>query len=154
KSPQIVPEMLMNFMNEMPTLVVTTDPSWEHFSSWWSGVAEAQLAPDDGLKAKVAELTRTAQTTDEKVRALYQFVAADVRYRGLGVGPRPGYTPRRAIDTLTSRWGVCRDVAALLVAMLRVAGVEAYPVLTNVGEPVLPRIAHEGFNHAIVAIPA
>jgi hypothetical protein len=105
------------------------------------------------LKAKAAELVKDAKTDQDKIRALYDFVSSDIRYRGLGVGPRTGYTPRKASETYASRWGVCRDVSILLTTMLRSQGFEAYPVLTNVGEPVLPKVAYDGFNHAIVAMP-
>ena len=151
--PQLVPEVAMNYRTELPMLVVSTDPSWQHFSKWWAELVEPQMKATPEIKAKVAELTEDAKTQDEKIRALYNFVAQDIRYRGLGVGPRTGYTPRPAHETMTSRWGVCRDVSILLTSMLREAGVDAYPVITNAGDPVLDGIAHDGFNHAIVAIP-
>ena len=150
--PQLVPEVAMNFRTELPMLVVSTDPSWQHFSKWWAELVEPQMKATPEIKAKVAELTKDAKTQDEKIRALYNFVAQDIRYRGLGVGPRTGYTPRPAAETMSSRWGVCRDVSILLTSMLREAGVDAYPVITNAGDPVLDGIAHDGFNHAIVAI--
>ena len=152
-SAQLVPEAAMNMTVELPTLVVTTDPSWQHFSQWWAQLTKPQLEASPEIKAKVKELTKNAKTDEEKIKALYNFVAQDIRYRGLGVGPRTGYTPRKAHDTFTSRWGVCRDVSILLTSMLRESGFDAYPVLTNVGDPVLPTIAYEGFNHAIVAMP-
>ena len=31
---QLVGEMAMNYTTEMPMLVATTDPSWQHFSQW------------------------------------------------------------------------------------------------------------------------
>ncbi|HEU0031734.1 MAG TPA: DUF3857 domain-containing protein [Kofleriaceae bacterium] len=151
--PQLVPEAGMAMSNEVPALVLTTDPSWPRFSKWWAEVAEPKMKPTPELRAKAKELTKDKKTADEKIRALYDFVSADIRYRGLGVGPRTGYTPRDATDTMSSRWGVCRDVAILLAAMLRSEGFQAYPVLTNVGDPVLPKIAYDGFNHAIVAMP-
>jgi transglutaminase-like putative cysteine protease len=150
--PQLVPEVAMNYRTELPMLVVSTDPSWQHFSKWWAELVEPQMKATPEIKAKVAELTKDAKTQDEKIRALYNFVAQDIRYRGLGVGPRTGYTPRPAQETMASRWGVCRDVSILLTSMLREAGVDAYPVITNAGDPVLDGIAHDGFNHAIVAI--
>jgi len=150
---QLVPETAMDASTEMPMLVVTTDPSWQHFSQWWAKLTEPQLVATDAIKAKVKELTKDAKTPDDKIKALYDFVAQDIRYRGLGVGPRTGYTPRKAEETFTSRWGVCRDVSILLTSMLRESGFEAYPVLTNVGDPVLSKIAYDGFNHAIVAMP-
>jgi transglutaminase-like putative cysteine protease len=151
--PQLVPEALMNATVELPLLVVTTDPSWKNFSKWWAELVQPTLEATPEIKAKVAELTKDAKTRDDKIRALYDFVAQDIRYRGLGVGPRTGYTPRKAGETFSSRWGVCRDVSILLVSMLREAGIESYPVITNVGDPVLEKIAYDGFNHAIVAMP-
>lgn len=150
---QLVPETAMNFTVELPMLVVTTDPSWKNFSKWWAQLVEPTLEATPEIKAKVKELTADKKTRDEKIRALYDFVAQDIRYRGLGVGPRTGYTPRKAGETFTSRWGVCRDVSILLTSMLREADIEAYPVITNMGDPVLDKIAYDGFNHAIVAMP-
>jgi hypothetical protein len=150
---QLVPEAAMDYTTEIPMLVVTTDPSWQHFSQWWAKLTEPQLEATADIKAKVKELTKDAKTDDDKIKALYDFVAQDIRYRGLGVGPRTGYTPRKAGETFTSRWGVCRDVSILLTSMLRESGIQAYPVLTNVGDPVLDKIAYDGFNHAIVALP-
>ena len=152
-APQLIPEVAMDAITEIPTLIVTTDPSWQHFSKWWAELNVDKIVVTPELKAKVAELTKGAKTDADKVRALYDFVSSDIRYRGLGVGPRTGYTPRSAQETYTSRWGVCRDVSILLTTMLRADGFEAYPVLTNMGSPVLPKIAYDGFNHAIVAMP-
>jgi transglutaminase-like putative cysteine protease len=153
KVPQLVPEQGMAYSQELPALVVTTDPSWQKFSKWWAELTEKQMEPTPELTAKAAELVKGKKTEAEKVKALFDFVSAEIRYRGLGVGPRTGYTPRKAHDTMTSRWGVCRDVSILLTSMLRSQGIKAYPVLTNVGDPVLPKIAYDGFNHAIVAVP-
>jgi transglutaminase-like putative cysteine protease len=153
KIPQLVPEQGMSYSQEVPALVITTDPSWKNFSKWWAELTEKQMEMTPELKAKAAELVKGKRTEQEKVKALYDFVSAEIRYRGLGVGPRTGYTPRKAHDTMTSRWGVCRDVSILLTSMLRSQGIKAYPVLTNVGDPVLPKIAYDGFNHAIVALP-
>lgn len=151
-APQLVPETAMNFSTEVPMLVVTTDPSWQNFSKWWAELTRPQMELTPELAAKVKELTAGKQTDAEKIKALFDFVSADIRYRGLGVGPRTGYTPRKASETYASRWGVCRDVSILLTAMLRAEGFDAYPVLTNVGDPVLPKVAYDGFNHAIVAL--
>lgn len=151
-APQLVPETAMDFSTEVPMLVVTTDPSWQDFSKWWADVTRPQMELTPALTTKVKELVLGKQTDADKIKALFDFVSADIRYRGLGVGPRTGYTPRKASETYTSRWGVCRDVSILLTTMLRAEGFDAYPVLTNVGDPVLPKIAYDGFNHAIVAL--
>jgi transglutaminase-like putative cysteine protease len=54
--------------------------------------------------------------------------------------------------TFGKKYGVCRDKAALLVAMLRTAGLNAYPVLVNVGSKKDEEVPDAFFNHAIVGL--
>jgi hypothetical protein len=63
-APQLVPEVAMNFRTELPMLVVTTDPSWQHFSKWWAELVEPTMKVTPEIKAKVAELTKDAKTQD------------------------------------------------------------------------------------------
>ena len=63
----------------------------------------------------------------------------------------PGYEPHDVCITFDNRYGVCRDKAALLVTMLREAGVSAYPVLIHAGIKKDEEVAQPYFNHAIVA---
>ena len=53
---------------------------------------------------------------------------------------------------LTRKYGVCRDKAALLVSLLRTAGLNSYPVLINVGTKMDPDVPDPFFNHAIVSV--
>jgi len=64
----------------------------------------------------------------------------------------PGYEPHDVSMTFDNRYGVCRDKAALLVSMLRLAGFDAYPVLIYVGPKKDPEVPQPWFNHAITAI--
>ncbi|MBQ9727874.1 MAG: DUF3857 domain-containing protein, partial [Kiritimatiellae bacterium] len=86
------------------------------------------------------------------VRALFDFVSREVRYMGaMAESEAPGYEPHDVSLTFDNRYGVCRDKAALLVAMLRMAGIDAWPVLINVGPRKDPQVPQPYFNHAIVA---
>ena len=85
------------------------------------------------------------------VRALFDFVSREVRYMGaMAESEAPGYEPHDVSLTFDNRYGVCRDKAALLVAMLRMAGIDAWPVLINVGPRKDPQVPQPYFNHAIV----
>ena len=64
----------------------------------------------------------------------------------------PGYAPHDVDITFDNRYGVCRDKAGLLVAMLRLAGFKAFPVLIHVGAKLDPEVPQPFFNHAIVAV--
>ena len=87
------------------------------------------------------------------LRAIFKFVSQEVRYMGLTMeGTSPGYAPHDVDVTFDNRYGVCRDKAGLLVAMLRLAGFKAFPVLINVGAKLDPDVPQPFFNHAIVAV--
>lgn len=64
----------------------------------------------------------------------------------------PGYEPHDVDVTFDNRYGVCRDKAALLVALLRIAGVRAFPVLIHAGSKRDSGVPSPFFNHAIVAV--
>lgn len=151
--PRIVAEPAMPAITDVATLVLyTTIPSWETLSSWWNGIAESKYALNDALRAEVASLTAGKETRDEKVDAIYRFVAQKVRYMGLGTGKKKGLEPKPVTETYETKYGVCRDVASLMVAMLREAGIEAEIVLTNLGASVAKELPVLAFNHAVVAV--
>jgi len=150
--PQIITEPMMVPFDEVATkLVVTTVPSWEYMSKWMYEVSEPSFETDEAIKEKVAELMEGCTTEQEKLEALFHFVADEIRYVGLSMGEGEGYTPHPATRTFKERGGVCKDKAGLLVAMLREAGFPAYIVMINVGHRVEDLPANQ-FNHAIVAV--
>lgn len=150
---RILQEPAMPALTEIaPTVYVTTIGSWEEISRWWHDMVEPKLAVNDPLRAEVAALIEGKETRDEKIDAIYRFVAQKIRYMGLGTGKKKGLEPKPATETYETRYGVCRDVAALMVAMLREADIESEVVLTNAGAEVIYDLPYIGFNHAIVAI--
>ena len=84
---------------------------------------------------------------------MFYFVSKKVRYMGrTPEKDRPGFEPHDVEITFDKKYGVCRDKAALLVAMLREAGLDAYPVLISVGVKRDPEVPDPDFNHAIVTV--
>ncbi len=64
--------------------------------------------------------------------------------------------PHSPTQTLTRKYGDCKDKASLLVALLRVANIPAYVALLHEGsrEDVAPNLPGMGmFDHAIVYFP-
>ncbi|MEA1997410.1 MAG: DUF3857 and transglutaminase domain-containing protein [Gemmatimonadota bacterium] len=152
--PRIVSEPAMpSPLSFAPRLLVSTIGSWEEISRWWSEMTGRFREPNDSLRAVAAEITQGLATDEEKIKAVYHFVAQKIRYMGLGTGKKAGFEPKPATETLATRYGVCRDVAVLMCTMLDVLDIESYTVLTRAGETVDSEVPTLGFNHAIVAIP-
>lgn len=136
------------------TLRLSTIPGWPTVSRWYWNLCAPHLArTTPAMTNAVRTLTQSCRTEDERIRALFRFVSQEVRYMGLTLeDDAPGYEPHDVALTFENRYGVCRDKAALLVALLRLAGVEAYPVLIHAGAKMDPEIPSPYFNHAVVAV--
>jgi transglutaminase-like putative cysteine protease len=135
-------------------LYVSTTPTWQDVSRWYWGLSLPHLdAVDAEMRAAVSALTAGAASDDEKIRSLFYYVSKKIRYMGLTPEKdRPGFEPHDVKTTFEKKYGVCRDKAGLLVEMLRLAGLKAYPVLINLGAKRDPEVPDTFFDHAIVAV--
>ena len=114
----------------------------------------AQLAKDD-LKALVARLVAGKTSREDKATAILQNLDREIRYTGIEFGDA-AITPHPLSETLNHKFGDCKDKAALLVTMLRTAGIPSFPALLNVGmrEDVPTDLPGMGmFDHMIVYAP-
>jgi hypothetical protein len=104
-------------------------------------------SPDSATEAVLDSLVRS---TDGSPEALSAIVSSMITYAGAEIGADPGYTPQPPSLTLSRRSGVCRDMAVLLVALLRRAGIEAWTVLSRSSPRLDPLVGSRSFDHMIV----
>ncbi len=149
--PQIIYEPDMDATDFFAYYIIfTTVDSWEDISKWYYSLVDNHLKVNEAIKNKVAELTKDTKTRREKVTKIFYWVAQKVRYLGVDKEKnRPGYEPHDVTYTFETRGGVCRDKAALLVAMLREAGVPADPILISAGYRLNHAAPVMWFNHAV-----
>jgi len=135
-------------------LLVSTLPDWSAVSKWYWKLSQPHLdAISPAMQQTATALTAGAKTDLEKIKAVFYYVSKNIRY--MGVTPeknRPGFEPHDVRLTFAKKYGVCRDKAALLVAMLRMAGLKAYPVLISVDRRLDPDVPDPYFNHAIASV--
>ncbi|MFG0252877.1 MAG: DUF3857 domain-containing protein, partial [Phycisphaerales bacterium JB038] len=135
----------------VPKLVMATVPDWEMKSRWFHVVNETQFEADDAIRAKVAEITAGLDDEEAKIEACLHWVADNIRYYGTSRGPCEGFTLHTGIETFRDKGGVCKDIAGMLVTMLRVLGHETYPALTMAGSRV-EAIPADQFNHTVTVM--
>ena len=153
--PRMFPEPKMPPSEDVLQRVqVSTTQTWQDISKWYWELSRPHLeALTPELKKKVADLTRDTHDDLGKIQTLFYYVSQNIRY--MGVTPekdRPGFEPHDVCLTFDKKYGVCRDKATLLVAMLREAGFKAWPALVSVGSRKDPEVPDAGFNHAIAAV--
>jgi len=132
------------------------EATWAQVGRWYEGLLAA-IPPDSGaVRRTVREVTGGREGRRERLASLLGFVRGQVRYVAADSGI-DGHRPSEPREVLDRKWGDCKDKALLLVAMLREAGVEAWPALIRLGSG--DRIDAEfpspfQFNHVVVAVSA
>jgi tetratricopeptide (TPR) repeat protein len=157
--PKLVPEPNMPGFSEVAaTLHVSTYQTWDQVGRYWWGLVKDQLTANEELNKTVETVLKGVDKKDTAavVRAIYAFVVTNTRYVALEFGIH-GYKPYRVDRVLARRFGDCKDKASLIVAMLRVAGVDARLVLLrmrSLGALSSEPASLAAFNHAIAYVPS
>ncbi len=127
--------------------------SWTSVVQAYSELIGSRLN-SEALESQVAKILDGEQDTTRKIERLLTFVQQQVRYTGLLFGDG-SIVPTNPDETLRRRYGDCKDQSALLIALLRTAGIEANPVLikSSLGRDALSELPGLGaFNHMIVHV--
>lgn len=136
-----------------PAVQATTFASWDQVGAWYRSLQAGPMTVTPAIQAKAAALTKGLNTEDEKIAALFNFVALHTHYVGLSFGIGR-YQPHPADDVLSNEYGDCKDKHTLLATLLKAAGIEAWPVLissTRELDPAVPSPAQ--FDHVITVVP-
>ena len=136
----------------LPDVAFTTFPDWAAVGAWYRGLEGDRMQPDAAVRARVAEITAHSSTQQDKIRAVYDWVASNIRYIGvaLGIGR---YQPHTAAAVLENQYGDCKDKHTLLAAMLVALGEQPDAVLIGSGvrfNAAVPSPA--SFNHLITRL--
>lgn len=158
--PPIDPEPLMPPLGEVgahisfsiaDVLGYEITKSWDNLAAWMDDLMGDRAEPDAAVEARALDLTEGLLDEREEVRRLYEWVRDNIEYVAVEIGIG-GIQPRPAPLVLEHRYGDCKDMAVLLLAMLKAIGIEGSIVLvrtTDVGrfDESMPSLQ---FNHAIV----
>ena len=136
-----------------PQLLVSTGTTWQAAAKEYAALVEQQLKGHT-VAEKAKALTAGAKTVREKASRILDFMRSELRYTAIFLGDS-AIVPRKPATTLARRFGDCKDLSTLMVAMLRSVGVKANVALLRAGndEDVVEDLPTMGlFNHAIVRV--
>jgi hypothetical protein len=150
----LVPRLAVSYIPTRRDLPGFDD--WPSVSRWLATLADPQAAGHSTLTAKTKELTASAGSEIDRIRAVARYVQG-IQYISIqtGVGRGGGYKPHQAFEVFTKNYGDCKDKANLMRTMLASIGLRAYLVTAYSGDPAYVRSewpSPQQFNHAIVAV--
>ena len=128
------------------------DDEWKSIGGWVTGLEADRPLPSPEITSFTQSLIAGAPDFYTKLSRITESIQKNVRYfivsRGIS-----GFQANHAADIFRNRYGDCKDKTTLLIAMLRVAGINAYymPVDDRRGivDPDVPSLYG---NHMITAI--
>jgi transglutaminase-like putative cysteine protease len=111
----------------------------------------ARLVATPQIEAAVKEITAGAQTVDDKIARIYHWVQEKTRYISIKGSLGAGFSGHTANETFENRYGDCTDKAMLFATMLKVVGVDSYPLIiqTNDAGTAITEIPNLSGNHCI-----
>ena len=137
-----------------PIVAFATGASWQKVATAYGKIVD-DFSSSAAVKAVVEPLIAGKKTVADKEAAIVDYLDRNVRYTGIEFG-EAAIVPHDPAETLSKKYGDCKDKATLLVVMLRAAGIPANVALLSVESRIdvpadLPGMGM--FDHAIVYVP-
>jgi hypothetical protein len=131
--------------------------SWGDLSRSYYKIAEPRVdAAGEEMDDLLKNLLADTSTDYDKIKAVYDYLRDAVRYVAVEIGPG-NFIPHPADEVLRNKYGDCKDMATLLVALLKKCGIVAYLGLVS---PTYEGLVSEDFpsfdqfRHAVACLPA
>ncbi len=154
---EIIPEPRMPSVLDretFPQVWMWTLTDWRVISSLYGKIFNEQLKSNRDLEDFTHNLVARAQTREEKIKIIFDFVARRIRYIAVLMGPHT-HQPHPAEEVFQKRYGDCKDKTVLLLTMLKIAGIEGYPALVPTHrehfDTTMPSMS--AFNHVMAVVP-
>ncbi len=132
------------------------DPSmgtWKSVAEWFSVYSASALKESESLRPAGEKIFGGARDFDARVSLIADWVRSSIGYVQIHLEDG-GFRPHPAPEVYANRFGDCKDMAHLAIALLDLAGIRSHPVLTETGDRshIRPGFPTPSFNHCIVAI--
>jgi hypothetical protein len=129
--------------------------SWKTLGQWEYGLYKGRDVLPESAIHDVHAFVDTLNDPREKAKALYQYMQKRTRYVSvqLGIG---GWQPFEASFVHEHSYGDCKALSNYMVALLKEAGIQAYPYVIHSGSdpyPFIKEFPSNQSNHAMVCIP-
>lgn len=136
-----------------PLFLLTSLPDLAEIGAiYWRG-AQGRAAVTPAIAELAGRIVGDRAGLDA-VRAIYDWVAGNIRYIAVYLDPDDGWVPHSAAEVLARGYGDCKDHVALMQALLAARGIRADAALVDLGNRTadLPLWVPQ-FNHAMVWLP-
>ncbi len=104
--------------------------AWSEIAQWAASLYKGKIDTTGEVARIAGEISAKVKAPEARVVAALRYVQSTIRYLGIEMGTN-SHLPSDAKETLTRRYGDCKDKVVLFISLLKALGIEAYPALVN-----------------------
>ncbi|MBL7893496.1 MAG: hypothetical protein JNL63_12755 [Bacteroidia bacterium] len=132
------------------SIMISSIPDWSKLVDWYTQITYDKFEMTYEVKEALDSIIRPGMNDGQKVEAIYNYLTKEIKYSYVPF-LQSGYIPKDPGLTLSSRIGDCKDVATLMIVMLKAIGIEANYALVKTNsynhQEMLPSLY---FDHVVV----
>lgn len=132
------------------SVTVGTIQNWEPINEWYQQTTYKKTELTYEVKEILDTLIAPSMTDEQKVQKIYNYITTKIRYSYVAF-LNSRFVPKWPGNTSSAGIGDCKDVATLMIAMLRSQDIESYYTLVKTNQynhlETVPSLA---FDHVIV----
>jgi hypothetical protein len=133
------------------SIQISTMEDWSKMVKWYQRKTYGRLDIPYDVKLTLDTLIKPGMTDQEKVVAVYNYITKEIRYSYVAF-LNSRFVPKRPTNTCSAGIGDCKDVATLMIVMLRELGIKSDYCLVKTNQfnhlDIPPSMS---FDHVIVA---
>lgn len=131
-------------------IMMSSLSDWTTVSDWYLDKTYRRLEPNYEVRAITDSIVTKEMTDKEKTIAIYNYITKEINYSFVSF-LNSNFIPKRPGATCSAKIGDCKDVASLMISMLRHVGIESYYVLVKTRNfTALEPVPSMWFDHVIV----
>ncbi len=153
---QDVPKMeaergVLDNLDSYAWVMFSTQENWADVVNWYLRKTYRRLETNYEIDNELLGIISEGMTDEEIVETIYNYVTKEITYSHVSF-LNTNYIPKKPAATISDQIGDCKDVASLMISMLRKYGIEAHYVLVRSSNFTnqKPQPTIMAFNHVIV----
>jgi len=129
--------------------------SWQEVSDWYSSLVKKNLKTTPEIEAAVKNITAGCATIKEKTISILEYIQKDFRYVSMSFGDHT-LEPHPTDIVFKNKYGDCKDLSLLCMAMLKAAGIDSnicfFNIESSINDPQYDLPIPSLFNHVIILV--
>jgi len=130
--------------------------NWDGIARWYWKISQSSIILSQEVNLLASMLTSGLASKEKMMKAIFDYIQEHIRYISIAIGTG-AFKPHLRTDVLEYGYGDCKDMTSLLIALLEVVDIKAFPALLSTkGHRSLltdmPKVKQ--FDHVVVAVPS